>query len=253
MAYLITNGWIRPYGCDSIRAAAEYFTKSCIPGAISSEYNTGVPYDNMCDLCHGASYRYCRRDASEDYYGHTGAFRCLVEGGGHVAFVKHTTVMENTGGKRREWWARNTLNDDFELLCPDGTRRDLPDYETCNLGKVKANAVVARGGEGYNETQINAYMNLFAYAQQYYGRKDADAFSFSMFYSLPPYHDLIFQDATRQLLEVPRNKRRYDLYLGEDFMRAKRITDCDSGAANAKISFAMMVVLTFVSYVSTRL
>lgn len=66
------------------------------------------------------SKRYCRRDANEDYYGHTGAFRCLVEGGGDVAFVKHTTVMENTGGKRREWWARNTLNDDFELLCPDG-------------------------------------------------------------------------------------------------------------------------------------
>lgn len=121
MAYLISNGWIRPYGCDSIRAAAEYFTKSCVPGAISPEYNIGVPYDNLCDLCHGSSYRYCRRDASEDYYGHTGAFRCLVEGGGDVAFVKHTTVMENTGGKRREWWARNTLNDDFELLCPDGS------------------------------------------------------------------------------------------------------------------------------------
>lgn len=57
MAYLISNGWIRPYGCDSIRAAAEYFTKSCVPGAISTEYNTGVPYDNMCDLCHGASFR----------------------------------------------------------------------------------------------------------------------------------------------------------------------------------------------------
>lgn len=120
MAYLISNDWIRPYGCDSIRAAAEYFSKSCVPGALSTEYNTGVPYDNMCDLCHGPSFRYCRRDASEDYYGHSGAFRCLVEGGGHVAFVKHTTVSENTGGKRREWWARNTLDDDFELLCPDG-------------------------------------------------------------------------------------------------------------------------------------
>jgi hypothetical protein len=125
LAFLISNGWIRPYGCNSIRAAAEYFSKSCVPGALSSEYNTGVPYDNMCDLCHGASYRYCRRDASEDYYGHTGAFRCLVEGGGQVAFVTHVTVTQNTGGKREEWWARDNLNDDFELLCPDGEDCDI--------------------------------------------------------------------------------------------------------------------------------
>lgn len=120
LAYLISNGWIRSYGCNSIRAAAEYFSKSCVPGALSTEYNTDVPYDNMCDLCHGASYRYCRRDAAEDYFGYTGALRCLVEGGGDVAFVKHTTVMENSDGKRREWWARNTLTGDLELLCPDG-------------------------------------------------------------------------------------------------------------------------------------
>ena len=40
------------------------------------------------------------RNAMEDFYGNTGAFRCLVEGGGDVAFVKHTTVMENCDGKR---------------------------------------------------------------------------------------------------------------------------------------------------------
>jgi len=44
----------------------------------------------------------------------------LVEGGGNVAFVKHTTVYENVDGKRKQWWARNTLSYDFELLCPDG-------------------------------------------------------------------------------------------------------------------------------------
>lgn len=202
----------------------------------------------------------------------------MVEGGGHVAFVKHTTVMESTGGKRREWWARNTLNDDFELLCPDGqwhdfflsffrssisstgnfsknkilvvfpfhtvgTRRELPDYKICNLGKVKANAIVTRGGYGYNETQINAYVNLFTYAQQYYGRKDADAFSFSMFYSQPPFYDLIFQDATHQLRVVPVDQRRYDLYLGGDFMRAKRITDCDAGAMAHKFAISLAVII----------
>lgn len=41
LAYLLSNSWIRGYGCDSMRAAAEYFSKSCVPGASSPEYNIG--------------------------------------------------------------------------------------------------------------------------------------------------------------------------------------------------------------------
>ena len=253
LAYLISNTWIRGYGCDSVRAAAEYFTKSCVPGALSTEYNTGVPYDNMCDLCHGASFRYCRRDASEDYFGYTGAFRCLVEGGGDVAFVKHTTVAENTDGKRRETWARNTFTKDFELLCPDGTRRPTTDYIHCNLGKVASNAIVTRGGYyGYNETQINAYINLFIYAQQFYGRKEQDEFSFSMFYSQPPYSDLIFQDATQQLMVIPPEKREFSAYLGQDFMRARRLVDCNAGASSIEHSVLATMAMIILTYVFTR-
>ncbi|CAK9823344.1 MELTF [Anthophora retusa] len=253
LAYLISNTWIRGYGCDSVRAAAEYFSKSCVPGALSTEYNTGVPYDNMCDLCHGASFRYCRRDASEDYFGYTGAFRCLVEGGGHVAFVKHTTVAENTDGKRREMWARNTFTKDFELLCPDGTRRPTTDYVHCNLGKVASNAIVTRGGYyGYNETQINAYINLFIYAQQFYGRKEQDEFSFSMFYSQPPYSDLIFQDATQQLIVIPPEKREFSAYLGPDFMRARRIVDCNAGASAIEQSIVATIAMIILTYTISR-
>lgn len=64
-----------------------------------------------------------------------------------------------------------------------------------------------------------------------------------MFYSIPPYHDLIFQDATRQLQIVPREKRQYDLYLGNDFMRAKRITDCQAGAPAIYISVACIICM----------
>ena len=64
----------------------------------------------------------------EDFYGNTGAFRCLVEGGGDVAFVKHTTVMENCDGKRKEIWARNQLTADYQLLCRDGTRKKATEY-----------------------------------------------------------------------------------------------------------------------------
>uniref|UniRef100_A0A1B6EA49 Transferrin-like domain-containing protein n=1 Tax=Clastoptera arizonana TaxID=38151 RepID=A0A1B6EA49_9HEMI len=257
LAYLISNGWIRSYGCDSIRAAAEYFGKSCVPGSMSTEYNTGVPYDNMCHLCHGSSYKNCRRDASEDYYGYTGAFRCLVEGGGDVAFLKHTTVLENTDGKRREWWARNTLNEDFELLCPDGTRSVLSEYKRCNLGKVKANAVVTRGGEGFNITQLNAYINLFVYAQQFYGRKYKSDFSFSMFYSNPPYADLIFQDAAQQLMVLDSQYRYYSSYLGKDFMRARRIVDCHAGKdvnyASLSLTLLSSLLTTVVAIVIGRL
>lgn len=111
---------------------------------------------------------------------------------------------------------------------------------------MKANAIVTRGGERYSEQEINAYTNLFIYAQQYYGRKDADAFSFSMFYSPPPFYDLIFQDATQQLRPIPPDQRRYDLYLGSDFMRAKRITDCDAGAMAHKYAVSLAVIIPLI-------
>ncbi|XP_014254557.1 melanotransferrin [Cimex lectularius] len=249
MAFMLSNGWLRPYGCNAMRAAAEYFSKSCVPGAISTEYNTDVPYDNMCHLCHGSSYTYCRRDASEDYYGHTGAFRCLVEGGGDVAFVKHTTVLENTDGKRREWWVRNALNEDFQLLCPDGTRAALNKFRDCNLGKVRANAIVTRGGDAYNITEINAYINLFIYGQQFYGRRDQDDFNFAMFYSHPPYSDLIFQDASTHLHVIKPELRWYSDYLGKDFMRAKRIVDCHASSnSNLPSKLLLFIALLIFKY-----
>lgn len=172
LAHLLANERIRSYGCDSIQSAASFFTKACVPGAMSQEYlPPGISYPHMCDLCHGQSFRFCRRDHQEDYFGNTGAFRCLVEGGGHVAFVRHATVLENTDGKSREYWSRNQLSRDYELLCRDGQRAPVSDYARCNLGKVKANAMVARGGRGYNKTEIDAFINIFMYAQQFYGLK----------------------------------------------------------------------------------
>ena len=172
LAHLLANERIRSYGCDSVQSAASFFTKACVPGAMNQEYQpTGLSFPHMCDLCHGTSFRFCRRDHSEDYFGNTGAFRCLVEGGGHVAFVRHATVLENTDGKSREYWSRNQLSRDYELLCSDGQRAPVSDYARCNLGKVKANAMVARGGRGYNKTEIDAFINVFMYAQQFYGLK----------------------------------------------------------------------------------
>lgn len=112
---------------------------------------------------------------------------------------------------------------------------------------MKANAIVTRGGYGYNETQINAYINLFMYSQTYYGRKTADEFSFSMFSSAPPYADLIFSDATQQLKVIDPRERYYSTYLGSDFMRARRIVDCHAGSAQLKLSLVAFCVVFVVS------
>merc|ERR1719367_4604 len=254
MAWLISQERVRDYGCNSIRAAAEYFSKACAPGIHSAEFEVRDQddyweYSHLCDLCHGSAGHYCERNHGEDYFGHTGAFRCLVEGGGNVAFVKHTTVWENCDGKRKEWWARNQLTADYELLCRDGTRAPARAYKNCYLGKVNSNAVVVRSDLG-EETQ-RAFINLFKYAQQFYGQKVPDEFSFSMFYSQPPYADLIFQDATQQLKELPREKQHYRSYLDREFLKAYSVVECRSTGTLIRSSTAALILSIFI--VMTRI
>ena len=65
--------------------------------------------------------------------------------GGDVAFAKHTTVRENTGSRNQAQWARNRRSDDYELLCTDGTRKDIDEWANCNLGEIPSNAIVTAG------------------------------------------------------------------------------------------------------------
>ncbi|KOB75135.1 Lactotransferrin, partial [Operophtera brumata] len=222
LAYLVSNGWMRSYGCDGAHAAAEYFSKSCAPGALSSEYvDSGtVPHDNLCHLCHGASYRSasrlrpevrCRRDASEPYYGHVGALRCMVEGGGEAAFVRHTAPAEVSSGRRAEWWARDLLSFDLQLLCPDGTRAKTHEYEHCNLGKVPGAVLVGRA----NHTELDTYANLLLYAQQFYGAVSSDEFS----------------DVAVRLQTIPHRRRSAEIVAGPALIRAARIVSCDAPQA----------------------
>lgn len=231
MHLLSSNDRIRKYdNCNSARSAAEHFDKSCAPGALSSlstntksQASEAWTIRNLCELCHGTGRGYCARDASEPFYGDTGAFRCLVEGGGQVAFCKHTTLFENTGGSNRETWARNLIRSDFELLCRDGSRAPVDQYKSCNLGPVPANAVVARGSSPFE--LIDAYINLFMYGQQYYGSKYTEEYTFKMF-SSNDGHDLIFQDATQQLVRVPVANQTYNTYLNREFLRAMESIYC---------------------------
>lgn len=222
MHFLLSNDRMRRYDdCNSARPAAEHFEKACAPGilsSMSSTHNTSSwTIRNMCELCHGSGRGYCARDATEPFYGDTGSFRCLIEGGGQVAFCKHTTIFENTGGSNRETWARNLIKSDFELLCRDGSRAPVNDYKSCNLGRVPPNAIVTRGDTPFQ--LVDTYVNLFMYGQQYYGSKYSEEYTFKMFSSTNG-RDLIFQDATQRLVRIPLVNQTYRSYLDHEFLRA---------------------------------
>lgn len=88
---------------------------------------------NLCNLCAGPENDKCTTDILKNrYVGYHGAFMCMAEGKGDVAFVKYTTTEEVT--------ARGKYGkpEDYEYLCPTGGRMgnvssyDYPIYGACD-------------------------------------------------------------------------------------------------------------------------
>ncbi|XP_067310105.1 serotransferrin-1-like [Pseudorasbora parva] len=119
----------------------DFFSEGCAPGA--------DPTSNMCKLCKGGGKQVgdeskCKASSAEMYYGYDGAFRCLAEKAGEVAFIKHSIVGDYTEGKGPEW-AKNLKADEFELICPKSPDRfKYTEFADCNLAKVPAHAVITR-------------------------------------------------------------------------------------------------------------
>lgn len=108
--------------CPQPKALSEFFSGgSCLPGSKESKYNLAdAVSEKLCSLCGGNvdgkdKSSKCNGDATESYSGYTGAFRCLVEGGGDVAFVKHVTVPGNTGTSFRYYFFLNPTNIPFDF------------------------------------------------------------------------------------------------------------------------------------------
>uniref|UniRef100_A0A673GJD1 Serotransferrin n=1 Tax=Sinocyclocheilus rhinocerous TaxID=307959 RepID=A0A673GJD1_9TELE len=134
-----------------------FFSKGCAPGA--------DPQSNMCELCKGSGKAVgdeskCKASSGEIYYGYDGAFRCLAEKTGEVAFIKHTIVGDYTEGKGPDW-AKDLKSGDFELICPKSPDTSVKhsDFENCNLAKVPAHAVITR------EDARNDVVNVLKQAQ----------------------------------------------------------------------------------------
>ncbi|KAF7648976.1 hypothetical protein LDENG_00149340 [Lucifuga dentata] len=164
---------------DSLEeVVSEFFNASCAPGA---EQNS-----TLCQLCKGD----CSRSHNEPYYGYNGAFQCLAENAGDVAFVKHLTVPESE-------------KDNYELLCKNGERAAISEYERCHLAKVPAHAVVTRKNSSLAEliyTSLTSVQNFDLFSSEAYA----------------PAKNLMFKDSTVKLVLVPPNTDSF-LYLGAEY------------------------------------
>ncbi|XP_051661451.1 melanotransferrin-like isoform X2 [Manacus candei] len=195
-----TAGWNLPFGFLLARndlswdeaqplsqAISEYFNASCIPGV-------GVAAPRLCALCQGQkSYvrdknHFCETSSNEPFYDSEGAFRCLKEGVADVAFLDHLRILSATESEEQE----------YELLCPDGSTAELSEYSTCNLGKGPGRGIVTRN----NFLRItNKFLSMI---QRLFGRKGKERARFELFTSAPfGGKNLLFRDATQhlQLLE----------------------------------------------------
>uniref|UniRef100_A0A087XUD4 Serotransferrin n=1 Tax=Poecilia formosa TaxID=48698 RepID=A0A087XUD4_POEFO len=206
-----TAGWNIPMG--HIYAQTKncqfdtFFSSGCAPGA---EANS--PF---CRECKGSGKAVgdeakCKASAEEQYYGYAGAFRCLVEGAGDVAFIKHSIVSENSDGNGPDW-ARGVNSADYQLICPGKDPVPVEDFVSCHLAAVPAHAVVTR------PDVRDKVVRILQDQQTKFGTDGSDS-TFRMFQSTNG-KNLLFKDSTKCLQEVTSGKT-YDQFLGQEYMNA---------------------------------
>lgn len=202
---LINKGLLTKGSCPYSRALSKFFSGgSCVPGVQNPKINPneGNPA-SLCSICAGnlaesdvkkRDASKCKADISESFFGYTGAFRCLASGSGDVAFVKHTTVSENTDGHNTEDWASELKSTDFELLCPEGGRASVDQFASCHLGISPPHMIVTSNSKSDNN--IDEIRHALLDTANLYG-KHPDYFK--LFGSFEGKKDLLFKNSATGL------------------------------------------------------
>uniref|UniRef100_A0A3B3BK66 Serotransferrin n=1 Tax=Oryzias melastigma TaxID=30732 RepID=A0A3B3BK66_ORYME len=207
-------GWLLPHrhtlslthnsssSCDPTQYN-EVFWKGCLPGSEG----------NLCKVCMGgigeAASKRCTDNHNERYYGNMGAL-CLVgdpsgKSYGDVAFLEQHNLSSSD-------WAEGWTASEFELLCGDGRRAALSEWESCNLGAIPPNTIMtrpvltARVYDFLMKSQPNTAFKLF----------ESEQFGES---------DLLFKDATNCFVHTSHMDYR-SILKGEFYSHLEKVFNC---------------------------
>ncbi|KAG9445554.1 hypothetical protein H6P81_011682 [Aristolochia fimbriata] len=124
---------------------SEFFSAVCAP----SDFNS------MGD-CSGCANENGSCSIDSIYRGHAGAFRCLLDELGDIAFVKgDTPLLYSKEGPYKKAWSTKSVRE-FMYLCPQGGCREINGYPgDCILGTVPANAIMVHNSvSGKKRSQV---------------------------------------------------------------------------------------------------
>lgn len=227
VATLMEQRLIDPQHCNYVSAMAEFFSGgSCAPGGKSSKFNQQLNYVNrLCRLCTGVGDDQCSRSSVEPFYSYTGAFRCLVHGGGDVAFVKHTTVPSMTGGGTSAPWAIGLQADQFRLLCPAGGTAAINEYKTCNLALVPAHEVVVAGR--MSDDRKRQVREALLGISRIFNADSAGSKTFKLFGSYNGKPDLLFKDSAVSLRALSEDTQEERSLKKNYFKKLNELHSCE--------------------------
>ncbi|KAF5303807.1 hypothetical protein FQR65_LT18952 [Abscondita terminalis] len=210
---LIKQNLIKPDQCPYSNAMAEFFSGgSCMPGVKNPENKVPeITAEKLCSMCGGnvdandgtSLDSKCNADSTESYYGYSGAFRCLVEGKGDVAFFIPTYYR----WQKSRYLAVNLKSEDYELLCPNGGKVPVSDFEQCNLAQVPAHMVVTSNTK--TEDDVDEIRNALLQASTFFTK---NSHIFKMFGPFRGKNNLLFKDFTSGLVSVNQVSETQQLY-----------------------------------------
>ncbi|KAI5069411.1 hypothetical protein GOP47_0015712 [Adiantum capillus-veneris] len=142
---LITKNASKMHDIQSVEA---FFKKSC---AISEESSNGI-----CTSCKITSQ--CNDD--DRYYSYAGAFRCLVEDSGDIAFTKGTipSLFAEGGIFADTSWENLQPPSHYKLVCPNSSCADVDQYKSCNFGSAPGHTIMV--SNQLDKSHIEAFHNV---------------------------------------------------------------------------------------------